>query len=280
MEKILSGKICRDTLKESLRKEISKIKHKITLTVISVGSDEASKIYIKNKQKECESVGITCNHMHLSETTTTKLQKEIIKLNKDKKNHGILVQLPLPKNIDESIIINTIDPEKDVDGLTDYNIGKLINNKKCIIPCTAKGIIKLLDFYNINLEGKNVTIINRSKLIGKPLIPLLLSKNATPTICHTKTQNLKDHTKNADIIIIGVGKPNFLTKDMIKKGSIIIDVGINRSNGKICGDANFENIKNKAKYITPVPNGIGPMTVYEVLENTLECYKLQNNIKK
>ena len=204
--------------------------------------------------------------------------KIIKKLNKDSSVTSILVQLPLPKNIDENIIINTIDYKKDVDGLTDINIAKLYSNKKGIIPCTAKGIIDLLEFNKINIEEKNVTIIGRSNLVGKPLAVSLLNKNATVTLCHSKTKNLKIHTKSADIIIVAVGKPGLINQKMVSKDTIIIDVGINRINGKICGDAD-KSVYKKCKAVTPVPGGVGPMTVYEVLSNTLECYKLQKDKK-
>ena len=274
MTNLISGIKCRDELKKNLSKRIKKIKEKLTLTVISVGDDEASKIYIKNKIKECQSVNIECNHLHFENITTNKLVKIIKKLNKDSSVTSILVQLPLPKNIDENIIINTIDYKKDVDGLTDINIAKLYSNKKGIIPCTAKGIIDLLEFNKINIEEKNVTIIGRSNLVGKPLAVSLLNKNATVTLCHSKTKNLKIHTKSADIIIVAVGKPGLINQKMVSKDTIIIDVGINRINGKICGDAD-KSVYKKCKAVTPVPGGVGPMTVYEVLSNTLECYKLQ-----
>lgn len=278
MTNLISGIKCRDELKKNLSKRIKKIKEKLTLTVISVGDDEASKIYIKNKIKECQSVNIECNHLHFENITTNKLVKIIKKLNKDSSVTSILVQLPLPKNIDENIIINTIDYKKDVDGLTDINIAKLYSNKKGIIPCTAKGIIDLLEFNKINIEEKNVTIIGRSNLVGKPLAVSLLNKNATVTLCHSKTKNLKIHTKSADIIIVAVGKPGLINQKMVSKDTIIIDVGINRINGKICGDAD-KSVYKKCKAVTPVPGGVGPMTVYEVLSNTLECYKLQKDKK-
>lgn len=279
MEKILNGKVCKETLKNELIKKINNISDIIKLVVISVGKDEASKIYIKNKIKECESVNIKCEHLHYEKSTTKELIRKINELNNDYSVNGILVQLPLPKNIDVDAVINSIDSIKDVDGLTKYNIGSLYKNNKNIIPCTAKGILKLLDYYKINLKGKNVTIIGRGQLTSIPLIPLLIKRDSTVTICHSKTDNLKKHTKKADIIIIAIGKANFLKKNMIKRNSIIIDVGINRINNKICGDVDINNVINKVKFITPVPNGIGQMTLYEVLENTFECYLLQKNKK-
>lgn len=278
MTKLLSGIECRNKLKENLTKKINKIKEKITITVISVGNDEASKIYIKNKIKECQSVNIECQHLHFEKTTTNELINLITKLNKDKNITGILVQLPLPKNIEENKVINTIDYKKDIDGLTKSNIAKLYSNQKGIIPCTAKGIIDLLEYNKIEIEGKNITIIGRSNLVGKPLTLALLNKNATVTTCHSKTKDLKKHTKKADIIIIAVGKPSLIKKEMISKNSIIIDVGINRINGKISGDVD-KSVYKKCKAVTPVPGGVGPMTVYEVLSNTLECYKLQKDKK-
>ena len=270
MTKLLSGIECKNKLKEKLAIKINQI----TITVISVGNDEASKIYVRNKIKECQSVNIECQHLHFKETTTNELTKLITKLNKDKNVTGILVQLPLPKNIDENKVINTIDYKKDLDGLTETNIAKLYSNKKSIIPCTAKGIIDLLEYNEIEIEEKNITIIGRSNLVGKPLSLALLNKNATVTTCHSKTKDLKKHTKKADIIVVAVGKPNLIKKEMISKNSIIIDVGINRINGKICGDVD-KTVYKKCKAIIPVPGGVGPMTVYEVLSNTLECYELQ-----
>lgn len=278
MTKLLSGIECKNKLKENLTKKINKIKEKITITVISVGNDEASKIYIKNKIKECQSVNIECQHLHFEKISTNELIKTITKLNKDKNITGILVQLPLPKNIEENKVINTIDYKKDIDGLTKSNIAKLYSNQKGIIPCTAKGIIDLLEYNKIEIEGKNITIIGRSNLVGKPLTLALLNKNATVTTCHSKTKDLKKHTKKADIIIVAVGKTNLIKKEMISKNSIIIDVGINRINGKISGDVD-KSVYKKCKAITPVPGGVGPMTVYEVLSNTLECYELQKNKK-
>ena len=274
MTKLLSGIECRNNLKENLIKKIKKIKEKITIIVISAGNNEASKIYIKNKIKECQSVNIECQHLHFEKTTTNELIKTITKLNKDKNITGILVQLPLPKNIEENKVINTIDYKKDIDGLTASNIAKLYSNEQGIIPCTAKGIIDLLEYNKIEIEEKNITIIGRSNLVGKPLTLALLNKNATVTLCHSKTKNLKIHTKSADIIIVAVGKPGLINQKMVSKDTIIIDVGINRINGKICGDAD-KSVYKKCKAVTPVPGGVGPMTVYEVLSNTLECYKLQ-----
>lgn len=278
MTKLLNGIECKNKLKENLTKKINKIKEKITITVISVGNNEASKIYIKNKIKECQSVNIECQHLHFEKISTNELIKTITKLNKDKNITGILVQLPLPKNIEENKVINTIDYKKDIDGLTKSNIAKLYSNQKGIIPCTAKGIIDLLECNKIEIEGKNITIIGRSNLVGKPLTLALLNKNATVTTCHSKTKDLKKHTKKADIIIVAVGKPNLIKKEMISKNSIIIDVGINRIDGKISGDVD-KSVYKKCKAITPVPGGVGPMTVYEVLSNTLECYELQKNKK-
>ena len=278
MTKLLSGIECKNKLKENLTKKINKIKEKITITVISVGNDEASKIYIKNKIKECQSVNIECQYLHFEKISTNELIKTITKLNKDKNITGILVQLPLPKNIEENKVINTIDYKKDIDGLTKSNIAKLYSNQKGIIPCTAKGIIDLLEYNKIEIEGKNITIIGRSNLVGKPLTLALLNKNATVTTCHSKTKDLKKQTKKADIIIVAVGKPNLIKKEMISKNSIIIDVGINRIDGKISGDVD-KSVYKKCKAVTPVPGGVGPMTVYEVLSNTLECYELQKNKK-
>lgn len=275
MKKILEAIKVKEHLLKSFNNEIKNIKDKLKLVVIRVGEDNSSKIYVNSKRKICEENGILFEEIHFNETVKEQtLINQIRKLNDDKTVTSILVQLPLPNHIDSIKVINTINYKKDVDGLTNVNIGKLINNETAIEPCTGKGIISLLKYYKISLKGKSVVIINRSKLVGKPLIPLLLKENATITVCHSKTRNLSFHTKNADIIIVAVGKPNFLKKDMVNKDSIIIDVGISKYHNKTVGDVN-EEVKNYVKCISPVPGGVGVMTVMSVLENILECYKLQ-----
>ena len=211
-------------------------------------------------------------------TAIPELLDLIDKLNKDKTINGILVQMPLPKHIDETRIQNKINEYKDVDGLTDINSGRLFHNKECLLPCTPYGIMELLDYYNINVEGKNVTIIGKSNLVGKPLSMLMLNKGATVTICHSKTKNISELTKNADILVVAVGKRNLVNANMVKDNVIVIDVGINRDeNNHMCGDVDFENVKNKASYITPVPYGVGQLTVAMLGVNVYKAYMMQNN---
>lgn len=277
MNKIIDGKKCSEKIKKYLFNEVKSLNCQLKLCVIRVGNNPSSIIYVNNKRKACNEVGIDFEEIYFEENTEEKIIINKIKeLNNDNKITSILVQLPLPKHLNENNIINSIDYRKDVDGLTTINLGKLSNNEECIIPCTAKGIMILFDEYKINLEGKNIILIGRSKLIGKPLIPLLLQRNATLTICHSKTNNLINYTKKADIIICAVGESNFIKSNMIKKDSIIIDVGINKIDGKIYGDVDFNDVYKKVKLITPVPGGVGVMTVTSVISNVLDCYKLIN----
>ena len=279
MDKIIDGKLVRETVKDMLKKEISELKEELTLAVIQVGNNEASNIYVNNKIKLCDEIGINSIHEKLDDITEDELIKKIENLNEDDSVHGILVQLPLPDNFDTKKVINTISYLKDVDGLTTTNIGKLFNDEDSIIPCTALGVMKLLNYYNIDLEGKNVAIVGRSTLVGKPLFKLLLDKNATVTMCHSKTKNLEEVLKTKDIIISATGKKDLITNDMVKDEAVIIDVGITRVDNKIYGDVDFDNVYEKASFITKVPGGVGPMTVICLMENTLNCYKLQKNNK-
>ena len=277
---ILDGKELREKKLRILKEKLENLETKPGLAVISVGNDESSKIYIRQKENLALSLGYNFQHISLEENVTIPdLISEISKLNNSDNIDGIIVQMPLPIHLDSSIIQNSILPEKDVDGLGFINMGSLIHNKNTLVPCTPKGIIDLLDFYDIELEGKNVVIIGRSILVGKPLALMMLNRNATVTVCHSKTKNIANFTKNADIIIVAVGSMGFLTKDMIKKDSIIIDVGINRDNGKLYGDADFENLLSIASYITPVPGGVGPMTVYELMEQVYTSHILRINNK-
>lgn len=274
---ILDGKLVKEKLLEELKEKINKIK--TSLTVIQVGDDFASNKYIKQKEKLAKELNVDFNHIKLEESTTEELCNIINDLNNDKEVNGIIVQLPLPKNIDYDIVRNTIDPNKDIDGVTDKNIVRLVNNDKdALIPCTALGIMKILDFYKINLEGLDVTIIGRSIHIGKAMYSLLLNRNSTVTMCHSKTKDIKKHTKNSDMIITSVGKADFIHQDMINDNAILIDVGFNYKDGKICGDVS-DDVKNY-KYITPVPGGVGQMTVYSIYENLYKAYNLQHNNKK
>lgn len=274
MNKIMYSKPLVDQKLEDLKATIDKFEKKPSLLVIQVGNDEASSVYIKSKRKACEKVGMIFSHIKLkSSSTTNELVKVIEKANQDKTINGILVQLPLPKHIDKDIVINRISPEKDVDGLTIQNIGKLAAGLKGLTPCTPKGIINLMKFYNINLEGKNIVILGRSNLVGKPIANLLLKENATITICHSKTKKLKNITTKADILICAIGEKHFINKKYIKKDAILIDVGITKEDGKLYGDINYNNVFKKCKLITPVPKGVGPMTVVTLLENVLYAYK-------
>ncbi len=274
--KIIDGKKIRDEIKNNLIDEIKNLDEKLKLVVIQVGDNPASDIYVRNKKKLCEETGIIFEHKKYDSIDEETLIKEIEKLNNDEQVTGILVQLPLPKEINETRVIEKIDYKKDVDGLTSKNIGNLYSKQRGIIPCTAYGIMKIFDYENIPLEGKNVVLIGRSKLVGIPLISLLLNKNATVTICHTKTKNIKEITKKADILIVAAGKKGLVTKDMINNNTIIIDVGINREDGKIYGDVD-KNVIESCNAITPVPGGVGPLTVIMLVNNVLECYKIQKD---
>ena len=241
------------------------------LAVIMAGDNPASEIYVKNKIKACETAGIYSRTIKFDENVTEKdLIEEIEKLNKDDKIDGILVQLPLPAHIDELKIINAISPEKDVDGFHSVNLGKMIiGDKTGFLPCTPYGIMQLLDEYGIDPAGKDTVIIGRSNIVGKPAAILFIEKSATVQVCNTKTKNIKEKIRNADIIIAAVGVPNFIKGEDIKEGAVVIDVGINRVNGKLCGDVDYEEVSEKAGYITPVPGGVGPMTIASLIKNTL-----------
>ena len=276
---ILDGKSLSGKLKDDIIIEFSTHKRIPILAVITIGDDSSSEVYVRNKKKACEYVGFS--FMHFSYTSDTKeniIIKKIKELNKDDTVNGILLQLPIPEKFDVDKIVNTIDPKKDVDGLTNVCMGKLMNRKYEMIPCTPKGIMEIIKFYNIDLEGKNVCVVGRSSLVGKPISILCSDKNATVTICHSKTQNLKKYTKDADILIVAVGKKWLIDKTMIKKDAIIIDVGINTEDGKIYGDVN-PNVESVCSMMTPVPGGVGPMTVACLLQNTFIAYKNMNGIK-
>jgi len=270
---ILDGKICSTALKEKLKTKLESFDTRPKIIDIQIGENAASDIYIKNKEKAALSIGIDFECIRFDENTDEEvIIKKIQELNNDKNINGILVQMPIPEKYNYKKIINTITPEKDVDGLTYINSGKLLNNEDAMTSCTPSGIIELLKYYNIPIKSKNVVIVGRSILVGKPLGLLFLNENATVTICHSKTENLKEFTKNADILVVAVGKKHIITKDMVKEGSVVIDVGINRIDGKIYGDVDFENIKDIAT-ITPVPGGVGPMTVTMLLYNTVKNYE-------
>lgn len=280
---ILDGKELSKKIKTQLKLEVETLKNKTgktpKLAVVLVGDDPASAIYVKNKKNACKFVGITSEVKVLDKSTTqTELESVLSTLNSDKTVNGILLQLPLPNELNERQALNCINPQKDVDGLTTVNMGKLLTNEQGLTPCTPTGIMELFNEYNINLDGKHVVIINRSLLVGKPLEQMLLHKNATVTICHSHTKNIGSLTKNADIIVTAVGKKNFLTKSMVKKNATIIDVAIVRDENGICGDADFKMLVKKAEFITPVPGGVGPLTIAMLLKNTIKAFKNQNNL--
>ncbi len=280
MSQIIDGKNLAKNIRESLKDEVKELKNAEIypkLAVIMVGDDKASKVYVKNKSKACEDVGIAYEEYLLPASTKMQELLELIeKLNNDETIHGILVQSPLPNGLDANEAFRTISPKKDVDGFHPINVGKLSLNQDCFISCTPYGIIKMLESYNIPIEGANAVIIGRSNIVGKPLAKCLLNKNATVTVCHSKTKNLKEITKNADILIAAIGKPKFVTEDMVKNGATVIDVGINRTDdGKLVGDTDFENIKEKVQYITPVPGGVGPMTIAMLMYNVVKAAKQQ-----
>ena len=274
---IINGKKIQEEKLELFSKQIQEINEKLKLAVIQVGNNESSNIYINNKRKLCDKVGILFEHIKYDLVEEKELITKIEELNNDKTVTGILVQLPLPKEIDEKKVIDSINPQKDVDGLTTSNVGKLFSGDKGIVPCTALGILNILKSLNINLEGANIVIVGRSRLVGLPLAGLLLRQNATVTICHSKTKDLKEKTKQADILIVATGKKGLITEDFVKENAVVIDVGINRVEGRIYGDCEFETIKDKCKAITPVPGGVGPLTVTMLINNVIEAYYLQKN---
>ena len=279
---ILSGKELSSTLKVNIAKKVRQLTNRWGiaphLVVILVGDNPASQSYVKGKSKACEEVGIKNITINLSvDISEQDLIKTINELNLNPNVHGILVQLPLPKHISADKIISAIDPKKDVDGFHPENVAKLWLGQDCIKPCTPRGIINLIDKTNINLEGKNVVVIGRSTIVGLPVAKMCLDRNATVTICHSKTENLANITKQADVLIVAVGKPKFVTADMVKLGATVIDVGINRVDGKLCGDVDFNSVfDEKTEYITPVPGGVGPMTITCLMENTIECFLKQH----
>lgn len=273
---IINGKEVAQKIRSNLKEEVIELKKNgkiLKFAVIMVGDNSASKIYIKNKSKACEEVGIDCEEYILDSNIQMKELLDLINtLNRRKDIHGILLQSPIPKHLDIDEAFRTIAPSKDVDGFNPVNVGKLCLGQDCFIACTPSGVMKLLEEYNIEIEGKNAVVIGRSNIVGKPMLQCLLNKNATVTICHSKTKNLLEITKNADIIVAAVGREKFLTGDMIKEGAVVIDVGINRlQDGTICGDVDFESVEKRASYITPVPGGVGPMTVAMLMSNIVKA---------
>lgn len=278
MAKIIDGKAVSAAVKQRVKEECDRLKAKgVTpgLAVVIVGDDPASRVYVNNKKKACELVGFHSEEYALPEQTTQEELLDLVdKLNADKKIHGILVQLPLPKHLDDKAVIAHIDPNKDVDAFHAENVGKIMIGEYSFLPCTPAGVMELLASENIEVEGKSCVVIGRSNIVGKPMAMLLLHKNGTVTIAHSRTKNLKEICLGADIIVAAVGIPKFLKGDMVKDGAVVIDVGMDRDeNGKLCGDVDFAEVEPKASYITPVPGGVGPMTIAMLMQNTLTAAK-------
>lgn len=283
MAKIIDGKAVSQFVKDEVKKEVSALGEKgvsVGLAVIIVGNDPASRTYVNNKKKACEATGIISEEYALPENTTMDELLALIKeLNAKKSINGILCQLPLPKHLDEKAVIENIDPIKDVDAFHAVNTGHIMIGDYSFLPCTPAGIMEMLKYYNIEIEGKECVVIGRSNIVGKPMAMLLLQKNGTVTICHSRTKNLKEVTSRADVLVAAVGIPYFVTADMVKDGAVVIDVGMDRNKeGKLCGDVDFAEVEKKASYITPVPGGVGPMTIATLMKNTVTAAKIQNNI--
>ncbi len=283
MARIIDGKAVSQFVKDEVKKEVSALGEKgvtVGLAVIIVGNDPASRTYVNNKKKACEATGIISEEYALPEDTTMEELLALIReLNAKKSINGILCQLPLPKHLDEKVIIENIDPIKDVDAFHAVNTGHIMIGDYSFLPCTPAGIMEMLKYYNIEIEGKECVVIGRSNIVGKPMAMLLLQKNGTVTVCHSRTKNLKEVTSRADILVAAVGKPYFVTADMVKDGAVVIDVGMDRNKeGKLCGDVDFAEVEKKASYITPVPGGVGPMTIATLMKNTVTAAKIQNGI--
>ncbi|MBR0414094.1 MAG: bifunctional methylenetetrahydrofolate dehydrogenase/methenyltetrahydrofolate cyclohydrolase FolD [Clostridia bacterium] len=278
---LIDGKIVAAAVKDRIAEEVKENGYTPGLAVIIVGNDPASRVYVNNKKKACEYCGFHSEEYALAENTTQgELIALIKKLNCDDKIDGILCQLPLPKHLDEKAVIEAISPAKDVDAFCEADVGKVMIGNYTFSPCTPAGVMELLKYYNIDISGKNAVVIGRSNIVGKPMAMLLLHANATVTICHSKTQNIKELCRGADILVSAVGRIGAVTADMVKEGAVVIDVGINRNaEGKLQGDVDFENVKEKASFITPVPGGVGPMTIAILMQNTLKAYKTNKNIK-
>ncbi len=283
---IIDGKLVAKLTREQIKKEVEQLKSlkypdAIGLAVILVGDDPASQVYVRNKIKACDEVGIKSFLCKLpAESTFDEVAGTISYLNENPDVSGMILQLPLPKHLDENSLLDLIDPNKDVDGCHYVQKGRLWTGRDSLVACTPSGVMKLLEYYDIPLEGKNAVVIGRSNLVGKPLAQLLLDKNCTVTICHSKTRNLGDIVSKADIVCVAIGKAKFLTADMVKEGAVVVDVGMDRDeNDKLCGDVDFDAVAPKCSFITPVPGGVGPMTVTMLLANTVKAYKAQNEIE-
>ena len=285
MAEIIDGKLVSSSVREQIAKEVAELKAECGITpglaVILVGDDPASAVYVRNKHKGCLEVGMESFEIRLpADTSENELLSRIDELNERDDVHGILVQLPLPKHINEEKVINRILPEKDVDAFHPSNVGKIMIGNYDFLPCTPAGVMELLSFYNVDISGKECVVVGRSNIVGKPLSMLLLAKNGTVTVCHSRTNDLSEVTRRADILVVAIGKPRFITADMIKHGAVVIDVGINRlDNGKLVGDVDFDGAMNVASMVTPVPGGVGPMTITMLLRNTL-CAAKKKTAKK
>ena len=285
MAQIIDGKAVSAAVKQEVAEETARLKDekglKIGLAVVIVGNNPASRVYVNNKKKACEAVGFQSFEYALDENTTQEQLLDLINvLNRDVRVNGILVQLPLPAHIDEKKVIDAISPDKDVDAFHAINVGKIMIGEYAFLPCTPAGVMRLIETTGTEISGKQCVVIGRSNIVGKPMAMLLLHQSGTVTICHSRTQNLKEICLGADILVVAVGKANFVTGDMIKEGAVVIDVGMNRlDNGKLCGDVEYESAEKKASYITPVPGGVGPMTIAMLMKNTLTAAKQQAGIE-
>ena len=279
----MDGKMVSAKVRGSILEEVNKLKEQGVrpgLAVIIVGEDPASQVYVRNKERACEECGFYSEKYALPEETTQEQLLELIEeLNQNPRIDGILCQLPVPKHIDDQAIIDAISPEKDVDAFHPVNVGKIMVGNFDFLPCTPAGVMQLLEEYGIDPQGKNCVVIGRSNIVGKPMSMLLLHKNGTVTICHSRTKNLKEICAQADILVAAVGKADFVTADMVKEGATVIDVGMNRKDGKLCGDVCFDEVNEKAAYLTPVPGGVGPMTITMLMKNTLKAAKLHHGIE-
>jgi len=280
---LIDGKHVSSVIKERVQAQVAELKNKSGkvpgLAVVLVGEDPASAVYVRNKNKTCEQMGFkSVSHNLPADTDEATVLKLVDDLNKDDSVDGILVQLPLPKQIDSQRVLEAIDPRKDVDGFHPVNVGHLVSGVKTLAPCTPAGIIEMLDYYKIGIEGQNAVVIGRSNIVGKPAALLLLQRHATVTICHSRTRDLPAVARGADILIGAIGKPRFVTADFVKDGAVVVDVGINRVDGKLVGDVDFDNVAEKCSYITPVPGGVGPMTIAMLMQNTLSAFKAIHNL--
>ena len=285
MAQIIDGKAVSASVKEEVRAEAARLKEekglKVGLAVVIVGNDPASRVYVNNKKKACEAVGFQSFEYALDENTTQEQLLDLVQvLNRDDRVNGILVQLPLPKHIDEKAVINAISPNKDVDAFHPVNVGKIMIGEYSFLPCTPAGVMRLIESTGVDITGKECVVVGRSNIVGKPQAMLLLQKNGTVTICHSRTKDLKEKCLSADILVVAIGKAKFITGDMIKEGAVVIDVGMDRDeNGTLCGDVDFESAEKRAGYITPVPGGVGPMTIAMLMKNTLTAAKQQAGLE-